>query len=135
MTFSPNLNVYLNVLSLVSLAVVGFYVVRSKVKNENIKDLLDRVAILEKERDEARLQHVENQKAIANLEGQLSTYKEIPLKSIADSLVMLTESNNNILETLRGSAKIAKDAQGDGGLLVKTKVDNPLDVKPIEGTL
>lgn len=135
MTFSANLNTYLNVLSLVALAVVGFYVVRSKVKQENINDLKDRVSILEKERDEARLQHIENQKAIANLEGQLATYKEIPLKSIANSLEELTKSNESILGSLRSSAVLAKNAQADGGLLVKTKVDNPLDVKPVEEQL
>lgn len=146
MDLRNNLNAYLNVLSLVALAVVGFYVVRSKVKNENIKDLKDRVAILEeqrkenrelieRERDESRKQHLENQKAIANLEGQLATYKDIPLKSIAQSLETLPKlvsSNEEILETLKGSAKIAKSAQANGGLLVKTKVDNPLDVKPVE---
>lgn len=164
MTFSPNLNAYLNILSLVALAVVAFYVVRSKVKNENLKDLQARVEILERERAEtarlhtqereetARLQaeerernqqqHLENQKAIANLEGQLATYKEIPLKSIAESLVKITDSNDVIMNSLLGSAKEAKEAQADGGLLVKTnpkgpllvetKETNPLDVKPVD---
>lgn len=153
MTFSPNLNSYLNMLSLVALAVVAFYVVRSKVKNENLKDLQNRVDILErereetaklhaKERQETQQQHLDNQKAISNLEGQLATYKEIPLKSIAESLEKLTESNDAILGTLKGSADVAQAAQADGGLLVKTKSDNPLlvetretnplDVKPVD---
>lgn len=105
-----NLNTYLNILSLAAMAVVAFYVVRSKVKDENLKDLKERVEILEREREEARTQHLENQKAIANLEGQLQTYKEIPLKSIASSLQVLpnlVESNNQILATLKGSAIIA----------------------------
>lgn len=127
-----DLNTYLNVISIVSVAVVGFYAVRSKVKNENLKDLQDRVDILEKERELSRLQHLENQKAIAHLEGQLATYKEIPLKSIANSLEKLTESNTAILETLKGSAVVAREAQAEGGLLVKTKESNPLDVKPVE---
>lgn len=134
MAFSQNLNTYINVLSVVALAVVGFYAIRSKVKNENIADLKDRVGILEKERDEARKQHLENQKAISNLEGQLATYKEIPLKSIAGSLEELTKSNTAILETLMGSARVAEHAQLDGGLLVKTKLENPLAVKPIKGS-
>jgi septal ring factor EnvC (AmiA/AmiB activator) len=102
-----NLNIYLNLLSLVALAAVAFYVVRSKIKDENLKDLKERVEILERERDEARVQHVENQKAIANLEGQLSTYKEIPLKQIAESLQELSKSNEKILTVLEGSAIIA----------------------------
>lgn len=111
-------------------AVGGAYmIIKSKVKNENIKDLINRVAILEKERAIAQEQHLENQKAIANLEGQLATYKEIPLKSIAGSLEQLTESNKSILETLKGSAKIIKKEQAEGGLLVQIKKKNPLEVK------
>ncbi len=89
--------------------VVGAVVIlASKTKSDNIKDLMERVNILEKEREYARSQHIENQKAIANLEGQLSTYKEIPLKSIADSLTalpILVTSNQQILDTLNKSVK------------------------------
>lgn len=95
----------------------------SKTKSDNIKDLIDRVAILEKEREYSREQHVGNQKAISHLEGQLSTYKEIPLKSIADSLAslpMIVESNQQILNTLNRSATISDLESHDGGLLVKT---------------
>lgn len=129
MASAVNINNYLNVLSLVSLGVVGFYVVRSKIKDENLNDLKERVAILEKEREEARIQHIENQKAIANLEGQLNTYKEIPLKQIATSLTELSTSNANILAVLENSALIARLAAEDGGVVVKTKKAHPLDVK------
>jgi hypothetical protein len=82
-------------------------ILTSKTKNDNLNDLKDRVDILEKDRENARVQHLENQKAIANLEGQLSTYKEIPLKSIAaslESLPLLVQSNEEILKTLNKSA-------------------------------
>lgn len=79
----------------------------SRVKTDNLKDLRERVDILEKEREEARRQHIENQKAISNLEGQLSTYKEIPLKSIAKSLDELSKSNGKILSRLEKSAVLA----------------------------
>lgn len=94
------------------LSIIGYLVgvagavtiIFSRVKTENLSDLKDRVDILEKEREEARQQHIENQKAIANLEGQLATYKEIPLKSIAKSLDELSTSNNRILDRLEKSA-------------------------------
>ena len=105
--------------------VVGAVVIlMSKTKTDNIKDLMDRVAILEKEREYSREQHIDNQKAISNLEGQLSTYKDIPLKSIADSLALLPkiiDSNQEILNTLKKSANITNAKAHDGGLLVKTK--------------
>lgn len=90
-----------------ALVVGAVLVLRSRVKTENLKDLKERVEILEKEREFAREQHVENQKAISNLEGQLSTYKEIPLKQIAASLDKLSESNHNILDALKTSSVIA----------------------------
>ena len=89
-----------------SLVIGAVLTLMSKVKNDNLADLLQRVSILEKERDDARKQHVENQKAIANLEGQLSTYKEIPLKSIASSLSELAKSNQKILNRLDNDASI-----------------------------
>lgn len=143
----------LTILAIFVTAVGGYYGVKgikSGVKDSNISDLSKRVEILEKERDElkkaiqnereiAQKQHLENQKSISNLEGQLATYKEIPLKSIANSLEAIPKlviSNQYILDTLRGSAKIAKDDREEshkaGGLLVKTEPDNPLDVKPVE---
>lgn len=139
----------LTILAIFVTAVGGYYGVKgikSGVKDSNISDLSKRVEILEKERDElkkaienereiAQKQHLENQKSISNLEGQLATYKEIPLKSIADSLEAipkLVTSNQFILDTLRGSAEIAKEDREEshkaGGLLVKTEPSNPLDV-------
>lgn len=128
---SFNLNTYLNILSLVAMAVVAFYVVRSKVKDENLKDLKDRVEILEKEREEAREQHIENQKAIANLEGQLQTYKDIPLRRIDESLALLASGNESILAVLENSAIIAEKSANDGGILVHTKKSSPLAVKDV----
>ena len=93
----------------------------SKIKNDNLNDLKQRVDILEKERDYARQQHIENQKAISNLDGQLLTYKEIPLKSIAASLDKLSVSNAEILSTLKSSAVISSKEAHEGGLLVKVK--------------
>jgi hypothetical protein len=93
--------------------VVGAVIIlASKTKNDNLKDLKERVDILERERTEARQQHIDNQKAIANLEGQLQTYKEIPLKSIArslESLPVLVDSNDKILKTLENTAQITNE--------------------------
>jgi len=114
-------------------------IIFSKVKTENLADLKERVAILEREREESRQQHIENQKAISNLEGQLASYKEIPLKSIAKSLETISaitretgESNKKILSVLESSALIAAHEKGDGGVLVHTKEQHPLDVKQVK---
>lgn len=100
-------NLYLNILGIISLVGGAYLVLMSKIKTDNLNDLKERVEILEKEREFARQQHIENQKALSNLEGQLSTYKEIPLKSIAKSLDELSKSNGKILSRLEKSAVLA----------------------------
>jgi hypothetical protein len=83
-------------------------IIFSRVKNENIKDLKERVEILEKERKEALEQHLANQKAISLLEGKLESYKEIPLRQIDDSLSKIATSNQKIFNILKNSADILK---------------------------
>ena len=75
----------------------------SRVRNENMKDLQERVRILESERAVSEKQHLENQKAISNLEGQLQIVKDIPLRKISSSLEEIVKSNNRILkEVIKG---------------------------------
>ena len=75
----------------------------SRVRNENMKDLQERVRILESERAVSEKQHLENQKTISNLEGQLQIVKDIPLRKISSSLEEIVKSNNRILkEVIKG---------------------------------
>lgn len=111
-------------------------ILASRLKNENIKDLKERVEILESERTENKQQNINNiaeiaagRQAIAKLEGKLESYKEIPLKFIPEALTELIQSNNLILQTLRDCAKELSKEKHGGGLLVKTGDKKPLDVK------
>lgn len=103
-----NFNLFRDIIGFGALVAGSVLILMSKVKTSNLNDLKERVSILEQEREEARRQHIENQKAISNLEGQLATYKEIPLKSIAKSLNELSKSNKLILNRLENSAIDAK---------------------------
>lgn len=103
-----NFNLFRDIIGFGALVAGSVLILMSKVKTSNLNDLKERVSILEQEREEARRQHIENQKAISNLEGQLATYKEIPLKSIAKSLDELSKSNTSILKRLEISAIDAK---------------------------
>lgn len=102
-----NFNLFRDIIGFGALVAGAVLILMSKVKTDNLNDLRDRVKILEEEREEARRQYQKNQKAIANLEGQLATYKEIPLKSIAKSLNELSKSNNLILNRLEKSAVLS----------------------------
>lgn len=141
-----DITIFLTLMGYLVGVVGAITVIFSKVKNENIKDLRTRVGILEKERaeykqlldnerEQSRQQHIENSKAIAKLEGNLESYKEIPLRSIAHSLEALPrieESNVSMLEALKNSALIAKTEADNGGILVTNKEANPLSVKEIK---
>lgn len=107
-----------------------------KVKDANLKDLKDRVEILEKElvyskealekeRKEAQNQHIANREAIAELRAQVKIYKDLQLKDIA-------ETNAEILKALQSSALIKANEQSDGGMLVHTEEASPLDVKQVK---
>lgn len=82
---------------------------------KNYKDLVEsqdkRIKALEDQRLEDQRQHVENIKAIADLQGQVKVYKELPLKELAEGMKRNNELSNknnelstSILETLKGSA-------------------------------
>jgi len=121
-----------DIIAYAALVLGAILILKSKVKTDNLSDLKQRVEILEKEREYAREQHLENQKAIASLEGQLKTYKDIPLKEIADSLKNLSRSEDHILERLEENARISKEEAESGGMLVKNREDSPLNVKTVE---
>ena len=129
---NQHLSTAITISGYISLVVGAVFVLMSKVKTDNLNDLKQRVDILEKELQFTRVErdkeketyrkdlneeiktrqemHLQNQKSISNLEGQLATYKEIPLKSIASSLQALPnllDSNNQILETLKNNTIIA----------------------------
>lgn len=130
MTAQETITIVASAITLI--AVIGGSIIVLKAKNtettndtksKNIKDLMDRVLILEKEievqrkerdteRQTAHDLHTANAKAIANLEGQLKTYKDIPLTQIATSLGKLdnlAETNQKILDTLTNSATLLAD--------------------------
>lgn len=61
------------------------------------KQLID----TQKERiDLLEAQHIENARAIGELQGEVNAYKKIPLEDIAKSLKEIAKSNNLILKSV-----------------------------------
>jgi metal-dependent amidase/aminoacylase/carboxypeptidase family protein len=119
---------------------------RSRVPTQTIKNLQasnasyiqldaarrEEVSELRKKLDTTITNHsderLELNKALAELQGQVKVYKELPLQQMATAMQDISEvnrsiaaSNNKILETLQASAVIAHANADDGGLLVRTK--------------
>ena len=72
---------------------------------------------------------IEWKEAIADLNGQIKVYKELPLRELADGIKAVQEINNKILQRMEDSATALSAEKYDGGLLVKTKDGTPLEVK------
>jgi predicted phage tail protein len=86
----------------------------------NQKELIDtyekRITALEQQKEEDHKTQLENVRAIADLQGQIKVYKELPLREMARAMQEISEvnktiaeSNTEILKTLRGSALIAAE--------------------------
>lgn len=72
---------------------LGVLYIKSRLPKETIEQqtkLIDalekRLAAMEMEHKDLLTKHVENEKKIATLEGQIKVYKELPLQDIAKSL-------------------------------------------------
>lgn len=124
---------FIEIIGYAGYVVGAVLILTSQTKTNNMKDLKERVEILENERKydkellqseraEAQKKHIANRESIAKLQGQVEIYKDLQLKSIADT-------NRQILEVLSKSALIAHNTAQDGGLLVHTNEGSPLDVK------
>lgn len=79
-----------------------------------------RIDALEKQAKVDRQNHMENIKAIADLQGQIKVYKELPLQEMAKAMQDISEvnkliaaSNQQILKTLESSVIIAADDRSD----------------------
>lgn len=84
----------------------------------NQKDLIEtyekRLKALEDQSAEDRRNHLEQVRAIADLQGQIKVYKELPLQEMATAMQRISQvnetiakSNEQILKTLNASAIIA----------------------------
>jgi uncharacterized membrane-anchored protein YhcB (DUF1043 family) len=106
---------------------VGILALFSRIPKQTIdnqKDLIasyeKRFADMDRQRVEDLKQHnqerVENAKAIADLQGQIKVYKELPLQEMAKAMEEISrvnkgiaDSNTEILKTLKNSALIAAE--------------------------
>lgn len=102
-------------MELVSIVISAFFLIVSSIiylKSQlpkqtiaNQKELIEtyekRLKALEDQAELDKKQHLENVKAIAELQGQLKVYKEIPLQQIADSMKELSATNKKILTLIK----------------------------------
>jgi hypothetical protein len=106
------------IIGYISLVVGAILSLASRIPKQTIanqKELIDtyekRLKALEDQTEVDRKQHIENVKAIAELQGQIRVYKELPLQEMASAMQEISQvnktiaaSNQLILERLDKSA-------------------------------
>lgn len=100
---------------LLAIAFVGGVIVyaRGRIPQQTIQNLQDLVSAYEKRikileddlRTNSKLQFTTSS-ALAELQGQVKVYKELPLQELADGIKEVSISNKQILQTLQITAKI-----------------------------
>ena len=90
-----------------------------------------RIAALEEQSKVDHKNHLENIKAIADLQGQIKVYKELPLQEMATAMQRISEvnetiarSNEQILKTLNKSAVIAAEDRSEPTQTTTTTTEN-----------
>ncbi len=115
--FDVHLNMFVLVLEIVVGVVLAFIYIKARIPKETIKQqgelitaLQQRQIQLDDENSKLRSDHIENQKAIAALQGQIKVYKELPLKEIAASLKMLEEMPKQFEKIQAQNTKVIVDS-------------------------
>lgn len=111
------------IIGYISLAVGSILALFSRIPKQTITNYEQlsvaqekRIAALEEQSKIDHKNHLENIKAIADLQGQIKVYKELPLQEMAkamqdisDGNKAIAESNRQILLSLQRSAMIASE--------------------------
>jgi len=95
--------------SLAVLIVGSLLVILSRIPARTITQLKDLTAAYEARLRLLEDQALDNTKQIAELQGQVKVYKEVPLQDIAVAMAGITGSNREILVILKQSLQVAKD--------------------------
>jgi len=100
---------------------------RSRIPQQNVKNLTiltdtyeKRIKALEDELNENHNLQLANVKAIADLQGQIKVYKDLPLRELADGIKAVNTSNQRIVDILERNATIAA---ADRPILAKGRRD------------
>lgn len=131
-----DLSTAINVVGFAAFILGGILYARSKVPTQTIQNykLLTesqekRIKALEDQSKADQKNHIDNVKALADLQGQIKVYKELPLQEMAAAMQkisavneVIAESNKKILERLDSSAHLLADEKSQTSKEVTTTV-------------
>lgn len=84
-------------------SVVGiiFALLKTGTTKATIQSQKELIETLTTQVNELRNLHIENEKAISELQGQVSVYKELPLNQLSTSMAEIAEAQKDILRLLK----------------------------------
>jgi type II secretory pathway pseudopilin PulG len=81
-------------------AAIVFAVFKNSTVKATIQSQKELIETLTTQVSELRTLHIDNEKAIAKLSGQVEVYKELPLTELANSMKSISETQSKILESI-----------------------------------
>lgn len=137
MAVTTNINLVTDTFYLLFLVVAAYLVIKTRVPQQTIENQKQLIDTYEKRINSLEEQQLESIKALADLQGQLKTYKEVPLENIASALHSIStvnqsiaESNRLILGELKNTAIIAaqdRDVLTNQNLHVRNEVNKQMN--------
>lgn len=88
---------------LTGVGAVIFSVFKNQTVKATIQSQKDLIETLSTQVSELRTLHIENEKAISKLQGQVEVYKELPLSEMAHSMGELASTQKQILNILKNN--------------------------------
>lgn len=84
-------------------SVVGiiFALLKTGTTKATIQSQKELIETLTTQVNELRNLHIENEKAISELQGQVSVYKELPLNQLSTSMAEIAKTQKDILRLLK----------------------------------
>lgn len=84
-------------------SVVGiiFALLKTGTTKATIQSQKELIETLTTQINELRNLHIENEKAISELQGQVSVYKELPLNQLSTSMAEIVKAQKDILRLLK----------------------------------
>jgi len=84
-------------------SVVGiiFALLKTGTTKATIQSQKELIETLTAQVNELRNLHIENEKAISELQGQVSVYKELPLNQLSTSMAEIAKAQKDILRLLK----------------------------------
>lgn len=86
---------------LAGLAAIIYAVFKNSTVKATIASQKDLIETLQGQVSELRTLHIQNEKSIAELQGQVSVYKELPLSEIAKSIEGMLNTQKDIIKLLK----------------------------------